>query len=124
MSDNEIGSVGWMDMSTEDAVGVSRFYSEVVGFQLAPTDMGGYEDFTLVAPGTRSPVAGVCHARGPNEDFPGGWLPYFIVTDLDRSLQKCHELGGKTLIESRSYGDGRYCVVQDPGGTATALYQA
>ena len=123
MSDNTVGTVGWMDMTTTDAVGISDFYADVVGFENAPTDMGGYEDFTLIAPATGSPVAGVCHARGSNENFPSGWLPYFIVSDLDKSLERCHELGGETIIEPRAYGDGRYCVVRDPAGTATALYQ-
>ncbi len=123
MSDDKVGTVGWMDMTTTDAVSLSDFYADVVGFEIAPADMGDYEDFTLVAPASGSPVAGICHARGSNADCPGGWLPYFIVSDLEQSLKRCHELGGETIIEPRAYGDGRYCVVKDPAGTATALYQ-
>jgi hypothetical protein len=69
-------------------------------------------------------VAGVCHARGPNADLPAKWLIYIIVEDLDRSVARCLELGGRLIAGPRSMGtQGRYCVILDPAGAAAALYQ-
>ena len=123
MSDAKVGAIGWMDMTTSDAVKVSEFYADVVGFRLKPTDMGGYDDFTLTAPESGAAVAGVCHARGSNSAFPRGWIPYFVVDDLDKSIHSCRALGGLIVVDVTAYGNGRYCVVQDPEGTPSALYQ-
>ena len=123
MSDGKVGTVGWMDMTTTDAVRIGDFYADVVGFRVRATDMGGYEDFTLIAPDSGAAVAGVCHARGANAAFPRGWIPYFIVDNLNKSIDNCRALGGSIVVDVPAYGDGRYCVIQDPEGTPAALYQ-
>lgn len=118
------GSIGWVDMTVDDASGVKDFYAQVVGFRVEATDMGDYEDFTLRKPESGDAVAGICHARGANADIPPGWLVYFVVDDLDEGIRRCEKLGGELLMEPRAYGDGRYCIVRDPAGIASALYQA
>ena len=71
-----------------------------------------------------SPTAGVCHARGVNADLPAQWLVYITVADIEASLAKCVELGGKAIREVRDLGEhGRYCVIQDPAGAVAALVQ-
>ena len=47
-----------------------------------------------------------------------------VVEDLDESLARCAELGGKVVVPTRSMGEARYCVIQDPAGAVAALYQA
>ena len=123
MSDGKVGTIGWLDMTTADAGRVGTFYSDVVGLKLQGVDMGGYEDFMLVAPASGDAIAGVCHARGTNAALPRGWIPYFIVDDLDQSIDNCRALGGSIVVDATAYGDGRYCVIQDPEGTPAALYQ-
>ena len=69
-------------------------------------------------------VVGVCHARGTNVGLPRQWLIYITVEDLDRSMARCNELGGRVLVGPK--GDpaqSRYCVVQDPAGAVVALFQ-
>ena len=78
---------------------------------------------TLLAPATGDAVAGVCHGRGTNAALPRGWIPYFIVDDLDKSMDSCRQLGGSIVVDATAYGGGRYCVIQDPEGTPAALYQ-
>lgn len=120
---NDIGKIGWVDLSTADAVSLKDYYAAVVGSSVEPTDMGGYEDFTLVAPQSGDAVAGVCHARGDNASMPKGWLIYFVVGDMDESLAESERRGGRVLVEPRSHGDSRFCVIEDPDGNAAALYQ-
>ena len=69
-------------------------------------------------------LPGVCHARGGNAVLPPQWLIYITVADLDRSMAECERLGGRALTSIRSYGGGRYCVIEDPAGAVCALYQS
>ena len=79
---NDIGKVGWIDITVADATGLKDFYKEVVGWDVEESSMGDYSDYTVMAPGSGEAVAGICHARGSNADQPGGWLIYITVADV------------------------------------------
>jgi len=120
----EVGSIGWVDLTVGDAEQVRDFYAQVVGWIPQPLDMGGYSDFVMNAPESGEGKAGVCHARGANAGLPPVWLIYLIVEDLDASIARCEELGGKVLAPARSAGpSGRFCIIQDPAGAVSALFQ-
>lgn len=118
-----VGSIAWRDLTVENAEAVRDFYRAVTGWRFESVDMGGYEDFSMIAPGDGETVAGICHARGTNEDLPPQWLIYVVVEDVDRSARKCRELGGDVITGPRPLGGGRVCVVRDPAGAVAALYQ-
>jgi predicted enzyme related to lactoylglutathione lyase len=117
------GTIAWHDLTVADAETVRDFYAAVVGWQVQPVDMDGYEDFTMAAPGTGEGVAGVCHARGPNADLPPQWLLYVVVEDLDRSVEACSGHGGDVVAAPRPLAGGRFCVVRDPAGAVMALWE-
>jgi predicted enzyme related to lactoylglutathione lyase len=117
-----IGSIVHIDLTVNDAVAVRDFYRTVVGWTANGLDMGGYEDFMMMPPGSETPAAGICHARGVNADLPPQWLVYITVADLDESLHRCVEQGGRVISDPKDGGDGvRYCVIQDPAGAYAAL---
>ncbi|RMH27782.1 MAG: VOC family protein [Planctomycetota bacterium] len=117
------GAVGWMDLTVGDAPAVRDFYHAVVGLTHAGVDMGGYEDYTMSPPGGGDPVCGVCHARGANAGLPPVWIPYFIVENLDASLDACRARGGEALTPVKPMGESRYCIIRDPAGAVCGLYQ-
>ena len=120
-----VGSVGWIDLTVENAEEVRDFYRAVVGADATEVPMNGYSDYCLVAPGSDTPVAGVCHARGANASMPPQWIIYLVVADLDQSVATCKERGGEIVVPTRDVGgQGRFCVIRDPGGAVAALYQA
>jgi len=120
----EIGSIVWTDLTTKDAQRTRDFYEEVVGWKAAPVSMGEYDDYSMTAPGSGSPVAGICHARGSNADLPAQWLVYIIVEDLDASAARCEALGGTVVVPPKEMGGhGRYCVIEDPAGAVAALFE-
>ena len=122
MSD-DVGKIGWIDMTVENAEEVRDFYEAVVGLKAEAVSMGDYSDFNMTMPASGEPVCGVCHARGSNAELPSGWLVYFIVADVEASASACEAKGGKVLIPPRSLAGGRFCVIEDPGGATAALYQ-
>ncbi len=120
----EIGTLGWLDLTVDDAPRVRDFYRRVVGWTASEVDMGDYADYTMSLPQSGTAVAGVCHARGANAGLPPQWLVYLVVEDLDASLEAVRELGGTLLAPPRNAGgQGRYAVVRDPAGAAVALYE-
>ena len=120
-----VGTITWTDLTVPDAGKVATFYREVVGWRSEPVSMGEYEDHSMLLPeGNEESVAGVCHARGVNQELPAQWLVYITVADLDRSLASCRELGGEVVSGPRSLGGaGRFAVIQDPAGAMAALIQ-
>lgn len=127
MSDNSraarIGLIEWHDLTVENAEPLKDFYKQVVGWTSTDFDMNGYNDYCMNSPGQESPVAGVCHQRGSNKDIPPVWLVYINVDNLEASLQKVKELGGKALTEVKSSAHGSYCVIEDPAGVVSALFE-
>ncbi|QDE86187.1 VOC family protein [Myxococcus xanthus] len=125
MNKPAVGSVGWMDLTVKDAVAVRDFYKDVAGWSATGLDMGGYEDFVMMPPGGgETPVGGICHARGPNEDQPTGWILYIIVANLEHSLERVTAMGGRVRGKIRGAGpSGRFCLIEDPSGTVSALFE-
>jgi len=128
MGENEkakppVGSITWHDLTIHNADLVRDFYCKVVGWQTEPLDMGEYRDYSMKDAAGNS-VTGICHAKGPNRDLPPHWLAYITVENLDRSIDRCRELGGKVITGPHSYGGmGRYAVIQDPAKAVVALFE-
>jgi hypothetical protein len=119
----EIGSVGWVDLTIPDAEKLCDFYCAVVGWKPEGCDMGGYQDYSMLTPSGKG-TAGVCHARGVNANIPPVWLVYFVVADVAGSVAVCKANGGEVLVEPRSMGGGTFAVIRDPAGAVCALYQS
>ena len=118
-----VGTIGWLDLTVEDADRVRDFYTAVVGWTVQPVEMGEYSDYAMVTPGGDG-VAGVCHKRGSNASMPGAWLPYFVVADLDAALAACGDRGGEVVVAARAMPNGdRYAVIRDPSGAVAAVYE-
>jgi hypothetical protein len=117
------GTLGWMDLTVDDAEGVRDFYKEVVGFSHSDVPMGEYSDFCMNPPAGGDPTCGVCHARGSNDDLPPVWIPYFIVEDIDKGIAACTAKGGSIVAGPKSMGQARYCIIKDPAGAVCAIYQ-
>lgn len=120
MGESRLGHVVWQDLTVADAERLKSFYCDVMGWRAEPVDMGGYADFSLLAPDGQG-VAGVCHARGPNAQLPPQWLLYVEVPDVARSLERCVEAGGRVIDGPRGVGPRTFAVIQDPAGAVIGL---
>ncbi len=121
----EVGTIGWTDLTVSNAEKIRDFYSKVTGWRPMPISMGQYDDYVMNTPETQTSVAGICHARGENENLPAQWLVYITVENINESVKKCKSLGGKIITEPKNYGDvGLFCVIEDPAGAVCALFEA
>ena len=119
-----VGSIGWKDLTVDDAERVRDFYMAVAGWTAQPIDMGGYNDYVMMPAGGGEPVGGICHRRGANGDIPGQWLLYIVVADLAVALEQVVQRGGKVLTTPRPAGGGQFAVIADPSGAVSGLYQS
>lgn len=117
MSDNS-----WCDITTDDADALSDFYVSVMGWKKEPIDMGGYNDYVMMKE-DGNPAGGICHKRGSNNSIPGGWVPYFTVSNIDTALANSQHGGGEQIGEVRQHGNDRFCIIKDPSGACCALYE-
>ena len=126
MSENpDVGKIGWIDLTVKDASEVKDFYKAVVGWEVSAVSLGDYDDYCVAPPAdAESPVAGICHKRGSNENIPSQWMMYITVANLSESMQNAEKLGGKVVCPERDMGSyGKVCVVQDPAGAVCALIE-
>ncbi|MEY2807058.1 MAG: hypothetical protein RIR65_1475 [Planctomycetota bacterium] len=117
------GSIGWHDLSVADARTVRDWYASVLGWRAVAVPMDGYDDYAMCPAGSEEPVAGICHARGPNADLPPVWLVYTTVADLDAALAAATR-GGRVVVPARPVMGGRVAVIEDPAGAVMGLWEA
>ncbi len=120
-----VGCIAWLDLTVPDAATTRDFYRQVVGWSVqdVPMEDAGerYADYNLLG-ADGQPAAGVCHARGMNRGLPPVWTIYLPVGDLEESLRRVEQEGGKVL-KATPGKDGKcaYAAVQDPLGVCLAL---
>lgn len=119
----KVGTIGWIDLTVDDADSVASFYSKVTGWHQSAVPLADYHDYCVHPSPEDEPVAGICHAKGPNSGLPPSWLIYIVVEDLQQSLASCRELGGEVIQERAPDSYGSIAVIRDPGGAVCALFQ-
>ena len=120
---NQPGTIGWQDLTVDNAEQVRDFYSEVTGWKSQPLSMGDYDDYVMLSPDGQTAVGGVCHARGVNANIPPVWMVYINVEDLDESVESVKKLGGEIVDGPRALGEGRFAVIRDPAGAVCGLIE-
>src|SRR5260370_10839817 len=107
--------VAFFEVVSPDAERAQKFYAELFGWQVsADPAMGGY---ALVDTGAGEGAVG--GGIGPSSDpQDAGVKGYMRVDDLDRSLDRAAQLGGKRLAPPMDLpGEfGRIAVIAGPGG--------
>jgi len=122
MSDStfKTGQFFWADLTTDSADTLKEFYKNVIGWQEQAVPMkdvtGSYADYAMKIDQDTA-VSGICHHRGTNLGIPPQWILYIQVENVEVSLRKCLESGGKLVHENRKQdGSYNYVIVQDPVG--------
>lgn len=115
------GSVCWLDTLLARQDELLRFYQPLLGWtgEADPNDPNRY----AVQMAGGSPVAGV-GAMPETEPFMP-WTGYFAVDDVEATVARVEQLGGKLIVGAMDAGGmGRFAHATDPGGAAFGLWQA
>jgi len=120
MADSDVGRIVWYELLTTDPKGAIAFYPEVVAWKPQPWETG---DYTMWV-GEQGPLGGV--ARLPETALAMGAGPYWQaniqVANVDESVAKVKELGGRVYVVEDVPEVGRLAVVADPQGAVVALF--
>lgn len=112
---DEPGAFTWTELSTRDTAAAEAFYTTAFGWTAETSSMGdvAYTEYKL---GDTS-VAGMM-APGPDvpPQVPAYWMPYFAVTDPDKTAAEAAALGAATLAPPMDFPGGRFAVLRDPQG--------
>ena len=122
---NKVGKFLWADLTVPNATELKEFYKEVIGWTEHAIAMKdgeeAYEDFAMMADKDTA-VGGICNQRGVNVNIPPQWISYINVTNVEESLNKALQLGGKVIHESKKKdGSYNFVILTDPIGAVFGI---
>jgi predicted enzyme related to lactoylglutathione lyase len=117
--------IGHLEISTGNVKGSSHFYKELFGwnFEGMHTPMPDNPDFHYYMANLGNNTAGVAFAEADAPGIkPGTVIPYITTDDVEASLNKAVELGGKLMMPKMEIpGGGFIGLFEDPQGNVIGL---
>ena len=114
------GAFSWNELMTTDPAAAAAFYGKLFGWGVQTMDMGT-GPYIVVKAGETS-VGGIMAMPPDAAAMPPAWGCYVTVDNVDQTLARCSELGGKTLVPPMDIpGVGRMAVLQDPQGAVVSV---
>ncbi|MBL8329658.1 MAG: VOC family protein [Rubrivivax sp.] len=110
------GAFSWSELMTPDPQAAVAFYSQLFGWGSKDMDMGtGAYHVQSVGEQMVAGIMGMPPNAPPG--MPPTWGVYVTVDNVDDTVAKCAELGGKVCLAPMEIpGVGRMAVIQDPQG--------
>jgi len=116
------GHFVWRELHTPDPPKSLAFLGEVLGYRSQPVPMPGGGTYNMLSIGGK-PAGGLM--RSPLEGVPPAWSLCVSVADVDASLAKALDAGGKVLAPPMDVeGMGRYGTIADPTGGVVSVWRA
>ena len=122
MANAQPGNFVWYDLLTKDPKAAMAFYGETIGWKTQPFGDSHYTMWTA----SQGPLGGVMElpAEAAKMGAPPHWIGNVCVANVDETVKKVKELGGKVHKEAEDIPTvGRFAVVSDPQGGSISLFQ-
>lgn len=120
------GYFSWSELNTTDYESAAKFYTELFGWKkTSAMDMGeGLGTYWMFGLDAQNSVGGMSNVA-PMMKAPPHWLYYVSVQDLDATLAKVTQKGGKILNGPMEVpGGDKIAQCMDPQGGMFALHMA
>lgn len=118
---NVPGAFTWNELATRDVDKAKAFYGELVGWRF---EDGGQLGYSYIYNNDRM-NGGIIEMDASWGDLPSHWMAYFAVSDIEASVKKVQELGGKISVEiSENPETGRFSVIHDPQGAILTIIES
>ena len=115
------GTFFWNELLTPDPAAAAAFLSDLVGgyeIREMPMEDGTYR----VLMRDDRPVGGIMSLAGLPPGTPPHWQSYLAVDDVNATVRRTTELGGRMIREPFDVeGMGRIAVIKDPQGAVLSL---
>ncbi|HWO21533.1 MAG TPA: VOC family protein [Kofleriaceae bacterium] len=114
------GDLVWYELLTSDPEGAMAFYTDVVGWTTQRWETGNYTMWV----GSQGPLGGVTLL--PDAAKAMGAQPFWQmnvqVANVDETVEKVKQLGGKVYVTEDVPTVGRLAVIADPQGAVIAIF--
>jgi uncharacterized protein len=110
------------ELITTDLASAKEFYGELFGWSFTETKTI-YGNLYLVIQNKGAIVGGMMlkHGNVPDDVVPC-WDTYITVDDIEISVKRVKDLGGKVILPPTDILNvGRFCVIKDPQGIGLNL---
>jgi predicted enzyme related to lactoylglutathione lyase len=114
-----------IEIPAKDIAGAEKFYGELFGWNIQSDPTYNYSMFQAEGgPGGGFVTTGAEGTDGGHVHYkPDSLLVYVATDDIDASLAKVEELGGKTVLPKTEIPQvGWFGIFTDPTGNRVALY--
>jgi len=114
------GAFSWSELIVDDVDLAIGFYTDVIGWEIEEMDMPQGKYYVLKSDG--EPVGGIMKKPEGTEKMPDFWGTYITVNDVDATLKKAEEAGGKAVYPPMDVpGVGRMCAITDRSGAMVSI---
>lgn len=115
----------WIEIRTHDIHATADFYEALFGWKILQKTQAEDSAVWIFDTGDQPRLENL--RRGgfwlrPDEEALGV-VVYIVVNDIDSTLQRIVELGGKVIGQKIPAGSGQAAYFTDPGGNLLGLYQ-
>lgn len=111
----EVGTLCWVELVCRDGELAKQFYSEILGWEVQPSDMPDFDYSEWLVEGQS--FGGMMEMTVDWGDIEPHWMLYFNVTDCDLIAAKATKLGGNICVPPTNIPTvGRFAVINDPQG--------
>ncbi len=116
---NTVGAMCWNELYTNDLEKAREFYGKLLGWTFEVDSKNGY---VSIKSGNRynGGMMAISPEMGP---MPPNWAVYFTVKNMEESLKKVLELGGKVDAQPMKIDPGVFAIVTDPAGAYIVLLE-
>ena len=115
------GTLCWADLATPDPNAAASFYRSLFGWEIKPGEV--HTEYLHII--NRDEFIGGIPPSDTVKGAPPHWSLYFLVENVDTSLEQLKQDGGKVVVPATDIEKtGRFAIVQDPQGAFFALFQA
>ncbi|MDB4958473.1 MAG: doxorubicin biosynthesis enzyme DnrV [Myxococcales bacterium] len=120
MTKANTGRFVWYELLTSDPKAAIAFYSDVVGWKTQPF---GSDDYTMWV-GSQGPLGGVTLLPDAAKKMgaPPYWQANVEVANVDETVAKVKQLGGKVYVTEDVPTVGRFAVIADPQGAVLSVF--
>ena len=120
---NQMNPVNWFEIPVNDLARATSFYESSFGINLTSNEMGPLKMawFPMIQEGVGA-TGSLVKAEGYSPSH-SGTIVYIHVDDIDKTLIKINENGGKTLVPKTEIGQYGYIAhFEDTEGNRVALH--
>ena len=115
--------VNWFEIPVNDLDKAAKFYGKVLGYELSPQDMGSWKMAWFPMKQGEAGSAGTLMKSEGYVPSKKGTIVYFTVQDIDKTLEKVKQNGGKILMPKKDIGEhGFIAHFEDCEGNRVAVH--